>query len=100
MHLNKRTDPLFSTGSIMEALNITLSHNLITSEECTSNSRELLWVLKIAESMLNADVAMNFMDAVMKEGEWNLEQRPLLWVLRFRDDIHIHGLTKKYTKLF
>ena len=30
MHLNKRTDPLFSTACIMEALDITLLHNLTT----------------------------------------------------------------------
>ena len=33
MHLNKRTDPLFSTAYILEALDITLSYNLTTFEE-------------------------------------------------------------------
>ena len=33
MHLNKRTDPLFSTACTLEALDITLSHNLTTFEK-------------------------------------------------------------------
>ena len=33
MHLNKRTDSLFSIACILEALDITLSHNLTTFEE-------------------------------------------------------------------
>ena len=35
-----------------------------------------------------ADVAMNSIDVMVNEGEWNLEQRPLLWA-RLRDDIYI-----------
>ena len=35
-----------------------------------------------------ANVAMNSIDVMVNEGEWNLEQKPLLWA-RFRDDIYI-----------
>ena len=35
-----------------------------------------------------ADVAMNSIDVMVNEGEWNLEQKPLLWAC-FRDDIYI-----------
>ena len=36
---------------------------------------------------------MNSIDVMVNEGEWNLEQRLLLWA-RFRDDINVswtHG---------
>ena len=35
-----------------------------------------------------ADVAMNSIDVMVNEGEWNLEQKPLLWA-SFRDEIYI-----------
>ena len=37
---------------------------------------------------LYADVTINSIDVMVNEGEWNFEQRPLLWA-RFRDDIYI-----------
>ena len=35
-----------------------------------------------------ADVAMDFIDVLVNEGDWDPVHRPLLWA-RFRDDIYV-----------
>ena len=87
MHLNKRTDPLFSTACILEALDITLSHNLTTFEEKMYKQVKGT-AMGPKNACIYADVAMNSIDVMVNEGEWNLEHKPLLWA-RFRDDIYI-----------
>ena len=75
MHLNKRTDPLFSTACILEALDITLSHNLTTFEEKMYKQVKRT-AMGPKNACIYADVAMNSIDVMVNEGEWNLKQKP------------------------
>ena len=87
MHLNKRIDPLFSTDCILEAIDITLSHNL-TEFEGKMYKQIKGTAMGPKNACVYADVAMDFIDVLVNEGDWDPVHRPLLWA-RFRDDIYV-----------
>ena len=92
-HLDKRLDPLFSTQCILEAIEITLDHNL-TEFEGVMYKQIKGTAMGPKNACIYADVAMNSIDEMVNDGEWDSNFRPLLWA-RFRDDIYIpwtHGL--------
>ena len=92
IHLSKRNEPLFSTECIIEALDITLSHNLTTFENVMYRQIKGT-AMGPKNACIYADVAMNSIDGMVNEGDWDPEHKPLLWA-RFRDDIYIpwtHG---------
>ena len=87
MHLNKRTDPLYSTDCILDALNITLSNNLTVFENIMYKQIKGT-AMGPKNACIYADVAMNSIDVMVNEGDWNPEYRPLLWA-RSRDDVYV-----------
>ena len=97
-HLNKRTNPLYSTDCIIEALEIALENNLTEFDgqvyrQCKGTA------MGPKNACIYADVAMNYIDVlVMEDGpnSWPKEYRPIIWA-RFRDDVYIpwtHGLDR------
>ena len=75
-------------------MDIILSHNRTTFE-----SRMYKQIIGTAMGPKNAciyaDVAINSIDVMVNETDWNLEHRPLLWA-RLKDEIYgpwTHGLT-------
>ena len=87
MHLDKRTDPLFSTQCILDALEITLDHNLTEFEGVTYRQIKGT-AMGPKNACIYADVAMNSIDVMVNEGDWDPNFKPLFWA-RFRDDIYI-----------
>ena len=95
-HLNKRSQPiLFSTDCIIDALKITLNHNLTEFENVMYRQIKGT-AMGPKNACAYADVAMNAIDMMVNEGDWDPEYRPIFWG-RYRDDIYIpwtHGLEK------
>ena len=96
IHLNKRSEPiLFSTDCIIDALKITLNHNLTEFENVMYRQIKGT-AMGPKNACAYADVAMNAIDMMVNEGDWDPEYRPIFWG-RYRDDIYIpwtHGLEK------
>lgn len=85
-HLEKREDPLFSTDCIVDAIEITLDHNL-TKFNNQMYRQTKGTAMGPRNACQYADVSMNKIDIRVNEGDLN-EFKPLLWI-RFRDDIYI-----------
>ena len=78
MHLNIRVDPLFSTNCILEAIDITLSHNL-TEFEGKMFKQIRGTDMGPKNACVYTDVAMNSIVVMVNGGDWAL----------FRDDIYV-----------
>ena len=87
MHLDKRTDPLFSTDCILDALDITLSNNLTIFENVMYKQIKGT-AMDPKNVCIYADVAMNSIDVMVNEGDWNPDYKPLLWACS-RDDVYV-----------
>ena len=74
-HLNKRIDPLFSTDCILEAIDITLSHNL-TEFEGKMYKQIKGTAMGPKNACVYADVAMDFIDVLVNEGTGILYLEP------------------------
>ena len=86
-HLDKRSNPLFSTECILSALEITLDNNLtdfenLTYKQCKGTA------MGPKNACIYADVAMNKVDEMIHNGTWDSKYIPLLWA-RFRDDVYV-----------
>ena len=89
-HLDKRIDPIFSTDCIIDALEITLDHNITEF-----NGETFCQIKGTAMGPKNAcayaDTAIDKIDREVMEGTWR--DTPILWA-RYRDDVYIpwtHG---------
>ena len=97
-HLDKRDAPLFSTNCIIDALEITLNHNL-TEFEGVVYKQIKGTAMGPKNACAYADVAMNSIDVMVNEGNWDQNCKPVLWG-RFRDDIYVpwtFGLDKLHS---
>ena len=94
-HLNERPTKLFSTECILEAIEITLDHNL--TEFNGSMYRQIKGTAMGPKNACSyADTAMTLIDKLVNEGGWDEIAKPVFWA-RYRDDIYIawtHGLEK------
>ena len=55
---------------------------------CTNRLKVLPWDLRLLVFTVYANVAMDFKDVLVNEGDWDPVHRPLLWA-RLRDDIYV-----------
>ena len=98
--LEKHPSNHFSTEAIVKALDITLEHN-ITEFEFTLYRQCKGAAMGPKNACVYADIAMNYIDEQVMNGEWPQEFRPLIWA-RFRDDIYLpwtYGEPKLYELL-
>ena len=90
LHLNKRSDPIFSTKSIIDALEITLDNNITVFENETFRQVKGT-AMGPKNACAYADTTIHKIDCEVMEGQWS--HPPILWA-RFRDDVYIpwtHG---------
>ena len=85
--LDKRVNPLFSTECILEAIEITLDHNLTEFNEAM-NKQKKGTAMGPHNACAYADTALNALDEKLNEDNQHLQYKPLLWA-PFRDDIYI-----------
>ena len=93
-HLEKRPKPhLFSTNSIIDALEITLDNNITQFDNETFKQIKGT-AMGPKNAGAYADTAINRIDEYVMEGDF--DSKPVVW-LRFRDDIYVpwtHGIEK------
>ncbi|MCP4475882.1 MAG: hypothetical protein GY821_15215, partial [Gammaproteobacteria bacterium] len=77
-HLNKRESPMFSTECILEAIEITLDHNL-TEFNGTMYRQKKGTAMGPKNACAYADTAMTKIDVLVNEGGWKPEYKPVLW---------------------
>ncbi len=84
-HLDKRIDPIFSTECIIDALEITLDHN-ITEFDGETICQIKGTAMGPKNACAYADTAIDQIDRDVMEGSWS--DPPLLWA-RYRDDVYV-----------
>ena len=92
-NLDKREDPLFSTDCIIEALDITLSHN-VTEFDGVLRKQKYGTGMGPKNSCPYADNSVDYIDQKIHSEDEGPECKPVSWS-RFRDDIYtpwIYGL--------
>ena len=85
--LEKHPSKHFCAEAIVKALDITLENNIAEIEgtlyrQCKGTA------MGPKNACVYADIAMNYIDEQVMNGEWPQEFRPLIWA-RFRDDIYL-----------
>ena len=94
-HLDKRSNPLFSTNCILSAIEITLNNNIGTFHNTTYRQTKGT-AMGPKNACDYADVAMNYIDQAVHNNNLECQSNniiPLFWG-RFRDDIYmpwVHG---------
>ena len=90
IHLDKRPEKLFSTECILEAIELTLDHNL-TEFNGSMYRQKKGTAMGPKISCAYADTATTKMDLLVNEEGWDKIAKPLLWA-RVRDEYITHPL--------